>query len=85
MTKYKVFENRKDAFWTYTERDKDQVIKAVRKMIRQAIKDAIIHPIDKTAIMKLGTKIEEDIYSKVVSDLQEGKYNQFIRDIVLGD
>lgn len=84
MPKYKKFEDRSEAHWQYTARDKDQMVRAIRKVIRQAIKEGVCPPIDKTTIMHLGKEIEETLVAEVTQNLKEGKYNDFIKNWFLG-
>lgn len=85
MPKYKKHEDRSQAHWEYTPRDKDQLIRALRKLIRQAIKEGVCTPIDKTTVMHLGREIEEEVVAHVMTGLKEGRYNEFITKRFLGD
>lgn len=70
---------------SYSTREKNLLVRIIRKVIKQAIDDGVIQPLSPTVIMKLGAILEDVVKEAILEHIKSGKLNDTIQKIYKGE
>jgi len=76
-------QERKEAFWTITDKDQLNLVRYIRKQIKVCIEESKLMKIEPKVQKELSKKIYEKFSLELYEDLCNGDYDPEIKEILL--